>query len=41
MTSDQTQEILDQLAGIRRRIDELRNDWDAHRDVASRDSWAG
>jgi hypothetical protein len=35
MTSEQTQEILGQLAGIRRRIDELRDDWEAHRDVAS------
>ena len=35
MTSQQTQEILDQLAGIRRRIDEMRDDWGAHRDVAT------
>ena len=35
MTSEQTQEILDQLTGIRRRIDELRHDWDSHPDVAA------
>ena len=35
MTSEQTQEILDQLAAIRRRIDQLRNDWDSHGDVAA------
>ena len=35
MTSEQTQEILDQLLGIRRQIDELRDDWDAHHDVAT------
>jgi hypothetical protein len=35
MTSEQTQEILDQLAGIRRRIDELRDDWEARRDMAT------
>jgi len=33
MTSEQTQEILDRLAGIRRRIDELRDHWETHRDV--------
>jgi hypothetical protein len=33
MTSEQTQEILDRLAGSRRRVDELRNDWEAHHDV--------
>ena len=33
MTSEQTQEILDRLAGIRRRIDELRDHWQARRDV--------
>jgi hypothetical protein len=30
MTSKQTQETLDQLASIRRRIDELRNHWETH-----------
>jgi hypothetical protein len=35
MTSEQTQEILNQLAAIRRRIDQLRNDWDSHGDVAA------
>ena len=35
MTSDRTEEVLDQLAAIRRRIDELLNDWDAHRDTAN------
>ena len=35
MTSEQTQQILDQLAGIRRCVEELRDDWAAHRDVAS------
>lgn len=35
MTSKQTQEILDQLAGIRRRIDELRDEWEANPEVAS------
>ncbi len=35
MTPEQTQEILDRLAGIRRRIDELRNDWEAHHDAPS------
>jgi hypothetical protein len=34
MTSKQTQEILAQLAAIRRGIDELRDDWEAHGDVA-------
>lgn len=33
MSSEQIQEILEQLAGIRRRIDELHNDWEAHRDA--------
>ena len=33
MKSQQTQETLDHLASIRRRIDELRNDWEAHHDV--------
>jgi len=33
MTPEQTQEVLDRLAGIRRRIDELRNDWEAHHEV--------
>ncbi len=35
MTSEQTKGILDQLDGIRRRVDELRDDWEAHRDVAT------
>jgi hypothetical protein len=35
MTSEQTQESLDQLGAIRRRIDELRNDWKTRRDVAT------
>ena len=35
MTSEQTQQILDQLAKIRRRIDELRNHWDTHPEVAT------
>ncbi len=35
MRPEQTQEILDQLAGIRRRIDELREGWEADRDVAT------
>jgi hypothetical protein len=35
MRSEQTQEIFDQLAGIRRRIDELRDEWEADRDVAT------
>ena len=35
MTSEQTQEILDELGGIRRCIAELRDDWEAHRDVAT------
>lgn len=35
MTSKQTQEILDQLAEIRRRTDELHNDWEAHGDRAT------
>jgi hypothetical protein len=33
MKSQQTQEILDHLGSIRRRIDELRSDWEAHHDV--------
>ena len=35
MSSEQTQETLDHLAGIRRRIDELRDDWTARRDAAT------
>ena len=35
MTSDETQDTLDELAAIRRRIDELRNDWDAQHDAAN------
>jgi hypothetical protein len=35
MTSEQTQEILDQLAEIRRRIDELRDRWETHPDPAT------
>ena len=35
MTSDQTQETLGQLRGIRRRMDELRNRADAHSEVAT------
>ena len=35
MASKQTQEILDQLAGIRRRIDELRDHWEVDHDVAT------
>ena len=35
MTSEQTQETLDQLAEIRRRIDELRNHWETHPDLAT------
>ncbi len=35
MTPEQTQEILDQLGGIRRRIDELRNHWNTRRDAAA------
>ena len=35
MTSDETQETLDELAAIRRRIDALRKEWDAHRDAAN------
>jgi hypothetical protein len=33
MTSQHTQETLDHLARTRRRIDELREDWEAHHDV--------
>ena len=35
MASKQTQEILDQLAGIRRRIDELSDRWEVDHDVAT------
>ena len=35
MASKQTQEILDQLAGIRRRIDELSDQWEVEHDVAT------
>ena len=35
MTSEQTQEILDQLAGIRRRIHELSDQWGVDHDVAT------
>jgi len=35
MTSNPTEEVLDQLAAIRRRIDELLNDWEAHGDTAN------
>ena len=35
MASEQTQEILDQLAGIRRRIDELSDHWEVDHDVAT------
>ena len=35
MASKQTQKILDQLAGIRRRIDELSGHWEVNHDVAS------
>jgi hypothetical protein len=35
MTSEQTEEILGQLAEIRRRIDELRDDWEVQHDAAS------
>jgi hypothetical protein len=35
VASKQTQEILDQLAGIRRRIDELRDHWEVDHDVAT------
>ena len=35
MTSEQAQETLDQLAGIRRRIDELRDQWEVNHDVAA------
>jgi nitroimidazol reductase NimA-like FMN-containing flavoprotein (pyridoxamine 5'-phosphate oxidase superfamily) len=34
VASKQTQEILDQLAGIRRRIDELSEHWEVNHDVA-------
>ena len=35
MTSERAQEVVAQLAGIRRRIDELRDHWDApHREMA-------
>ena len=33
MTSQQTQEILDELDDLRRRVDEMRDQWDAHTDV--------
>jgi hypothetical protein len=35
VASNRTQEILDQLAGIRRSIDELRDHWEVHYDVAT------
>jgi hypothetical protein len=35
VASKQTQEILDQLVGIRRRIDELSDHWELDHDVAS------
>ena len=35
MASKQTQEILDHLAGIRRRIDELSDRWEVDHDVAA------
>ncbi len=35
MASQKTQETLDELAGIRRRIDELRNHWGPHSEVAA------
>ena len=35
MASRQTQEVLDQLAGIRRRIDELSDHWEVDHDVAT------
>lgn len=35
MASKQTQESLDRLAGIRRRIDELRDHWEVDHDVAT------
>jgi hypothetical protein len=35
MPSDDTEEVLDQLAAIRRRIDELHDEWDADRDAAN------
>jgi hypothetical protein len=34
MASQETQEILDQLAGIRRRVDELRDGWGVNHDGA-------
>lgn len=34
MTSDGREEVLEQLALIRRRVDELRESWDAHHNVA-------
>ena len=34
MTSEETEAILDELAAIRRRIDTLRDDWQAHHDPA-------
>ena len=33
MTPEETQTVLDQLTGIRRRIDELRHQWEAQRDA--------
>ena len=33
MSSQQTQEILDELDDLRRRVDEMRDRWHAHRDV--------
>lgn len=35
MSSRPIDEVLDQLAGIRRRIDELRDEWEARRDTAT------
>ena len=35
MTSKQTQEILDQLDGIRRRVDELSDHWEVDHDVTT------
>ncbi len=35
MTSEQTKQVLDELAGIRRRVDELRHVWESEHDVAA------
>jgi hypothetical protein len=35
MTPEQAQDRLDQLGGIRRRIDELQHEWESESDVAS------